>query len=65
MATLTISKNNLKGVVRESVREVLAEELMAARATIAPFVSHKEQADIERRYKAPSRKVAKSVLLSL
>ena len=65
MATLTISKNNLKSVVRESVREALGEEMAALRAILVPFVSNKEQADIEKRYKVPSRKVAKSVSLSL
>ncbi|MDP3661337.1 MAG: hypothetical protein Q8R17_00555 [bacterium] len=65
MNTLTISKNELKNAVRESVREAFGEEMMALRASLIPFVSDNEQADIERRYHSPSQKVVKSVTLSL
>lgn len=65
MNTLTLSKNELKNVVRESVREAFGEEMMAVRAALLPFISEKEQADIERLYQAPSQKVAKTVALSL
>jgi len=65
MNTLTISKKELKDAVRESVREAFGEEMMALRAALFPFVSDGEQADIEKRYHAPSRKVAKSITLSL
>jgi hypothetical protein len=65
MNTLVISKNELKNTLRESVREVLSEEMAALRAVLVPFVSGAEQADIEKRYKTPSRKVAKSTSLSL
>lgn len=65
MNTLTLSKNELKNVVRESVREAFGKEMMAVRAALLPFISDKEQADIEKRHKAPSQKVAKTVVLSL
>lgn len=65
MSTLTLSKNELKNVVRESVREVFGEEMMAVRAALLPFISDTEQADIEKRYQSPSQKVAKTVALSL
>lgn len=59
--SVRIHKNELKVAVKESVREVFAEELMRARALLLPFVSLREQKDIEKRYGAPSRKTAKSV----
>ncbi|MFQ5730167.1 MAG: hypothetical protein ACE5GN_07390 [Waddliaceae bacterium] len=56
-----ITKEELKSVVKESVREVLAQELMKFRALLLPSVSEKEQKDIEKLYGKPSRKVAKSI----
>jgi len=60
MATITIPKRELKTVVKESIREVLEQESMKFRVFFAPFVSQKEQKDIEKRYGRPFRKVAKS-----
>jgi len=60
MATITIPKKELKTAVKESVREVLVQELMKFRALLLPSVSQKEQKDIERRYIKPIRRVAKS-----
>lgn len=60
MPSITISKKELKDTVKESVREVLAQEMMSLRSLIIPFVSEKEQNDIETHYGKPSRKVAKS-----
>lgn len=60
MPSITISKKELKETVKESVREVLAQEMMNLRSVIIPFISGKEQADIEKHYGKPSRKVAKS-----
>ena len=65
MNTLTISKKELKLAVQESVREVLAKELAPLRGMLLPFVSDKEQKDIERRYIKPSRKVAKRRTMEL
>jgi len=65
MDTLTISKKELKLAVQESVREVLAKELAPLRAMIFPFVSDKEQRDIERRYDRPSRKSVKNRKMEL
>lgn len=59
--TITIPKKELKVVIKESVREVFNQELMKFRALLLPFVSQKEQRDIERRYKKPVRRIAKSI----
>lgn len=61
MATITVPKKELKAVIKESVREVLEQELMKLRALLLPFVSPKEQRDIERRYGKPGRKTVKSI----
>lgn len=63
--TSAISKKELKTVVKESVREVLSQELMKFRALLLPSVSAKEQKDIERRYGKPSRKVEKIITVDL
>ncbi|MDP2209454.1 MAG: hypothetical protein Q8K98_11905 [Bacteroidota bacterium] len=60
MPSITISKKELKETVKESVREVLALEMMSLRSLIIPFISEKEQGDIEKHYGKPSRKVANS-----
>lgn len=60
MPSITISKKELKETVKESVREVLAQEMMNLRSLIIPFISENEQKDIETHYGKPSRKAAKS-----
>ncbi|KKU66551.1 MAG: hypothetical protein UX89_C0022G0019 [Parcubacteria group bacterium GW2011_GWA2_47_16] len=65
MDTLTISKKELKLAVQESVREALAKELAPLRAMFFPFVSDKEQRDIEGRYVKPLRESVKSRKMEL
>lgn len=65
MATITLTKNALQTVVRESVREVLSEEMMTLRALLVPPVSRAEQRDIDERYGAPVQDVAKSVKIKI
>lgn len=55
-----ISDEKLKMLIKESVREVLSNELMKLRALALSDVSKKEQADIEKRYDKPSKKKAKT-----
>lgn len=61
MNTITIPKRELKTVIKESVREALSQELMKLRSLSLSFISQKEQKDIEKRYKKPSRKSAKII----
>jgi hypothetical protein len=65
MAKITIDKNELKIVVKESVREVINQELMKFRALLLPYVSLKEQKNIEKLYGKPSRNVAKSIEIKI
>jgi hypothetical protein len=41
-------------LIKESVKEVLEQEMMRLRALMLPYVSKAEQKDIERRYKKPT-----------
>lgn len=65
MTTITIPKQELKIVVKQSVREVLTQELMKFRALLLSSVSQKEQKDIEKRYGKPSRETAKSIEIKI
>ena len=65
MATISIPKKELKTIVKESIREILEQESMKLRALLLPFVSQKEQRDIEKRYGKPSRKIAKSIEIKI
>lgn len=56
---ITLQKSELKNAIREGVREALADELARSRAVFLPYVSEKEQKDIEKRYGKPTRKAAK------
>jgi len=57
----TALKHEIRKLARESVREALQEELTLLRAMHMPFVSNKEQKNIEKLYKAPSRTAVRSV----
>ena len=61
MENITIQKKELKAAVRESVKEVFEQEFAKLRASLLPFVPRAEQADIEKRYGKPGRKIAKDI----
>lgn len=54
--TTTLSEAKLKSLIKESLKEVLENELIKLRALSLPEVSKKEQEDIEKLYKFPARK---------
>ncbi|MBI2121610.1 MAG: hypothetical protein HYT98_00655 [Candidatus Sungbacteria bacterium] len=57
MAITQLTQKQFKSLIRESVKEALGVELTKMRAALLPFVSEKEQRDVARLYKKPSRKV--------
>ena len=59
--TIIVPKKELEAAIKESVRDVLNQELMKFRALLLPFVSQKEQRDIEKRYGKPLRRVKRNV----
>jgi hypothetical protein len=62
---ITITSNKLKNLIKESLKEVLEVELMKLRADLMPYVSEREQKEIEKLYRKPSRKVAKSTKIKI
>jgi hypothetical protein len=65
MRNITISKKDLKILIKESVKEVLEQEIMKLRALMLPYVSKAEQKDIERRYKKPLRRPIKRIEIEI
>ena len=65
MNNIIISKKDLKILIKESVKEVLAQEIMRLRALMLPYVSKAEQKDIERRYKKPIRQAIKKIEIEI
>jgi hypothetical protein len=65
MSNIIISKKDLKILIKESVKEVLEQEIMRLRALMLPYVSKAEQKDIERRYKKPTRRVIKKIEIEI
>lgn len=58
---LATDTQKLKTIVKESLKEVLALELMKLRADLLPHVSEKEQKEIEKTYCKPRGKAVRSV----
>ncbi len=63
--TINTSNKELKTLIKESVREVMKDEISKLRALAMPSVSDAEQKDIERRYGKPTRKGVKSYTLKV
>lgn len=63
--TTAILKKELRSAIKESVKEAFEQELMNFRAFCLPFVSLKEQKNIEKKYGKPSKKIAKSLNIEL
>ena len=51
-----VNQEELKMIVKESVKEALEEELIRMRLMFFPEVSDKEMRDIASRYEKPARK---------
>ncbi len=53
-----MSHEELKAIIKDSVKEALEEELIKLRLMFFPEVSEKEMQDIISRFKKPSQKIA-------
>ena len=60
-----LKEQRLKSLIRESVRESIGAEIMKLRAAFLPFVSAKEQKEIERLYQKPRRAAAKTYIVEV
>jgi hypothetical protein len=65
MSNVIISKKDLKILIKESVKEVLEQEIMRLRALMLPYVSKAEQKDIERHYKKPTSRAIKKIEIEI
>ena len=61
MPSLTITKNDIREIVTESVRDTLSSEFMKFRVLMMPTVSLKEQKEIEKLLNKSDRSVGKKV----
>ena len=61
----TALKSEIKKLARESVREVLDIEMMRLRASLLPYVSEKEQKNIEKLYQKPSGRAVRTVRMRI
>ncbi|KKU68740.1 MAG: hypothetical protein UX89_C0002G0065 [Parcubacteria group bacterium GW2011_GWA2_47_16] len=51
----TMLKNEIRLLARNSVHEAVTAEMMRIRASLLPVISKKEQKNIEKLYKKPSK----------
>ena len=56
----TLMKSQIKLMVEESVEEIFQREMRKLRAFLLPYVSKKEQRDIEKTFGSPSRNYVRS-----
>lgn len=62
MATnITLTESKLRNLFRETFKEVLLIEFMKLRADLLPFVSEKEQKEIEKLYGKPTHRAGKTI----
>ncbi len=61
----TALKNEIKSLFRESIRDILLEELPVFRALSLDTVSQAEQADITKKYKKPDTKIARKTKIRI
>ncbi len=65
MPTATITENNLRKIVTESVHGALNSELMKFRALALHTVSQKEQREIEKSLRRADRSVGKRISITI
>ncbi|OGQ22205.1 MAG: hypothetical protein A3C46_00570 [Deltaproteobacteria bacterium RIFCSPHIGHO2_02_FULL_44_16] len=65
MAITQLTQRQFKSLIRESVKEALGVELTKMRAALLPFVSEKEQRDVVRLYRKPSRKIVSTYYVKI
>ena len=63
--TTQLTEKKIKNIVRESVNEALDSRLLKLGALLVPYVSKKEQREIEKLYGNPKKKVSKSYFINV
>lgn len=62
--TIQITEKQLKNLIQDSVAKTFDAKFMQFGALLLPYVSKKEQKEIEKLYKKPARKISKSYFLN-
>ena len=60
-----VLENEIKSLVRKTVKESLRAELAGIRATLLPLASQEEMADITKRYKKPTHRTARTIRINI
>lgn len=60
-----VLEQQIKSLVRKTVKETLRAELANLRAGLLPLVAEEEMADIAKRYKRPTRKATRTIRTTL
>lgn len=63
--TTQLTEKKLKNLVKESVGEAIDSRLLKFGALLFPYVSKKEQREIEKLYKGPSKKASRSYFIQI
>ena len=63
--TKILLENQLKILVRETVKETIGLEFIKLRAFLLPYVSQEEQEEIEKLYRKPSKKSFKNYQIKI
>jgi len=58
-----MDETKLRSLIRETVKDVLEEELMKLRLLLAPAISENEQLEIEEAYGEPTREMGRTLSL--
>lgn len=58
-------ENEIRILARNNVREAIEAEMSRVRALLLPLVSKKEQRNIERLYKKPSRRSVRTLRVTM
>ena len=59
-----VLKNQIRVLARDSVREAIEAEFSGIRASLLPVASKKEQKNIEKLYRKPSRRSVRTSLIT-
>ncbi len=62
---ITMLENEIRILARNNVREAIEAEMSRVRALLLPLVSKKEQRNIERLYKKPSRRSVRTLRVTM
>ena len=63
--TKLLPENQLRILVKETVKETISLEFMKLRAFLLPYVSQEEQKEIEKLYKKPFKKSFKTYQIKI